>query len=122
MNTAEKEYEKEVENASMSNKQTLRITMISNNKTEIERVAYSIYDLAKKNDPSCKGPISSKNNNMKITTRRSPCGNGSNTYDRFTMIVRKKHIDVTATYDTFKEITSSVSSPDVFIHVVVIKA
>ncbi|KAI5170655.1 small subunit ribosomal protein S20e [Nematocida sp. LUAm3] len=114
----EKDLEKEVEVSSQT-KQTLRITMVSRNKEEIEKVAYSMYDLAKKEDSSCKGPVSLKNNNLDITTRRSPCGNGSNTYDRFTMIVRKKYIDITATYDVFKTITSTVTSPDVFIQVVI---
>ncbi|KAI5185654.1 small subunit ribosomal protein S20e [Nematocida homosporus] len=119
MNQNEQVYEKEVEQATEQNKQTLRITMVSKNKTEIEKVAYTIYELAKKEDPTCKGPVSIKNNRLSITTRRSPCGNGSNTYDRFSMIIRKKHIDITATYDAFKTITSTVSSPEVFIQVVI---
>ncbi|OAG31763.1 small subunit ribosomal protein S2e [Nematocida displodere] len=119
MNHSEKEYEKEVETTAEQQKQTLRISMVSNNKKEIERVAYEIYELAQKEDVSCPGPVSMKNNVLKVTTRKSPCGNGSNTYDKYTMVIRKKHIDINATYDVFKAITSTVSSPEVFIQVVI---
>lgn len=111
--------EKEVEVTPSQPEQTLRITMVSKNAKEIERVAYDIFRQAKGAGAKCKGPSSFKNNKMTITTRRSPCGNGSNTYDRYTMVVRKKYIDVTTTYGVFKEITSSISSPDVFIQVIV---
>ncbi|KAI5190235.1 small subunit ribosomal protein S20e [Nematocida minor] len=115
---SEKDYEKEVEQTTEQNKQTLRITLVSRNKEEIERVAYAIYQLAKAEEPSNKGPVSAKNNRLEITTRRSPCGNGSNTYDKYSMIIRKKYIDLIASYDAFKTITSTVTSPEVFIQVV----
>lgn len=116
---SEKDYEKEVEQTNEQEKHLLKITMVSKNKKEIERVAYAIYEMAKAENTSCKGPVSSKNNKLEITTRRSPCGNGSNTYDKYSMIIRKKSIEITTTYDAFKNITSAVSSPEVFLQVVI---
>lgn len=116
---SEKDYEKEVEQNTDQNKHTLRITMISRNKDEIERVATSIYQLAKAENPNNKGPVSFKNNKLSITTRKAPGGNGTNTYDKYSMIIRKKYIDIVSTYDAFKNITASVTSPEVFIQVVI---
>lgn len=117
MNGTDKDIEKEIERT--QEQQTLRITMVSRDKKEIERVAHEIYARAKKTNPDNKGPVTLKNNRLIITTRRSPCGNGSNTWDKYTMVIRKKYIDITATYDTFREIAANVSSPGVFIQVVI---
>ncbi|KAI5180877.1 small subunit ribosomal protein S20e [Nematocida sp. AWRm80] len=119
MNHTEKDFEKEIEQMDDKIVHTLRINMVSKNKEELERIAYKIYELAKKEDPTCKGPSSKKNNKLKVTVRKSPCGNGSNTYDKYTMVIRKKYIDVTANYDVFRAITTTVTSPEVFLQVVV---
>ncbi|KAH9385499.1 small subunit ribosomal protein S20e [Nematocida major] len=116
---SEKDYEKEVEQTNEQEKQTLRITMVSRNKNEIERVANKIYQLAKAEDQSNRGPVAFKNNKLTITTRKAPGGNGTNTYDKYSMIIRKKYIDVTSTYDAFKTIISSVTCPEVFLQVVI---
>ncbi|EIJ88591.1 small subunit ribosomal protein S20e [Nematocida parisii] len=116
---SEKDYEKEVEQNNEQEVQTLRVTMISRNKSEIERVAYAIYQMAKADNPSNKGPVSSKNNKLQVTVRKAPGGNGTNTYDKFAMTIRKKYIDITVPYESFKAITSTVLSPEVFIQVVI---
>jgi len=116
-NYSEKEYDKELDKTNEIQTHTLQITMVSRNIAELERVAYTIYDLAKEKSMGCKGPSSFKNKKFKITTRKSPCGNGSNTWDRYTMKVGKKQIKVTGTSDGFKSIMEVVNSPEVSIQV-----
>ncbi|EHY65184.1 small subunit ribosomal protein S20e [Nematocida ausubeli] len=116
---SEKNYDKEVELNNEQENQTLRITMVSRNKSELERVAYAIYQMAKAENPANKGPVSSKNNKLLVTTRKAPGGNGTNTYDKFSMTIRKKYIDITVAFESFKAITSTVQSPEVFIQVVI---
>ena len=43
-----------------------------------------------------KGPIPLPTKRMKITTRKSPCGDGTATFDRFEMRVHKRIIDIPA--------------------------
>lgn len=117
MDNTDKDYEKEVEQSLDSTKYTLTLTLVSRNKEEIEKVAYSIYSAAKEKGMARHGPSSCKNNKLVITTRRSPCGNGSNTYDRYSMVIRKKHLTLTGTHEDLKIMTELATSPDVFIQV-----
>ena len=43
---------------------------------------------------------------LRITTRKTPCGEGSKTWDRFQMRIHKRVIDVTAPSEDVKQITS----------------
>ena len=43
-----------------------------------------------------RGPIPLPTKIMKVTTRKSPCGNGTATFDRFEMRVHKRVIDLPA--------------------------
>ena len=43
---------------------------------------------------------------LRITTRKTPCGQGSKTWDRFQMRIHKRVIDVTAPSEVVKQITS----------------
>jgi len=43
---------------------------------------------------------------LTVTTRRSPCGNGTNTYDHYEMRIHKRVIDVWCPSSVVKEITN----------------
>jgi len=43
-----------------------------------------------------RGPIPLPTKRMKVTTRKSPCGDGTATFDRFEMRVHKRIIDLPA--------------------------
>ena len=43
-----------------------------------------------------RGPIPLPTRRMKVTTRKSPCGDGTATFDRFEMRVHKRIIDLPA--------------------------
>ena len=55
-----------------------------------------IKELAKKAGINISGPIPLPTKRMKITTRKSPCGNGTATFDRFEMRIHKRIIDMPA--------------------------
>ena len=52
------------------------------------------------------GPVRMPTKKLKITTRKSPCGEGTNTWDRFEMRIHKRLIDLQAKSDVVKQITS----------------
>ena len=69
------------------------------NSTEIERlneICDSIKNLAKKSGITISGPVPLPTKKLKITTRKSPCGDGTATFDRYEMRIHKRLIDLPA--------------------------
>ncbi len=52
-----------------------------------------------------------------IHTRKSPCGEGSNTWDRFEMRIHKRYIDLHSPQEVVKQITSISIEPGVEVEV-----
>lgn len=49
---------------------------------------------------------------LRITTRKSPCGEGTNTWDRFEMRIHKRVIDIFTSSEVVKQIVRfCLSSP-----------
>ncbi len=65
------------------------------------------------------GPVRLPTKHLKITTRKSPCGNGSNTWDRYEMRIHKRVIDLLSTSDIVKQITQITIEPGVDVEVIV---
>jgi small subunit ribosomal protein S10 len=69
------------------------------NSTDIEmlnNICGSIRDLAKKSGITISGPVPLPTKRLKVTTRKSPCGDGTATFDRFEMRIHKRLIDIPA--------------------------
>ncbi|VVA28455.1 PREDICTED: 40S [Prunus dulcis] len=56
---------------------------------------------------------------LHITTRKSPCGEGTNTWDRFELRAHKKVIDLFSSPDVVKQITSITTEPSVEVEVTI---
>ena len=52
------------------------------------------------------GPVRLPTKYLRITTRKSPCGEGTNTWDRFQMRIHKRVIDLHSPSDVVRQITS----------------
>ena len=66
---------------------------------EIERlneVIDRIKDIASSSGIPISGPIPLPTKKLKVTTRKSPCGDGTATFDRFEMRIHKRVIDLPA--------------------------
>ncbi len=74
--------------------QKARIKLASTDIDKINSVCKYIKDIVDKTGVLMKGPIPLPTKKLKITTRRSPCGNGKATWDRFEMRVYKRLIDL----------------------------
>ena len=59
---------------------------------------------------------------LNVTVRRFPCGNGTNTYDRFEMEVHKRVLDIYCPSSKIKEITDFRIDPSVDVNLNVSKA
>ncbi len=66
-----------------------RIKLISRNKIDARKIASQIIEIAKAAGIKSKGPIPLPTRTMKIATRKTPCGDGSHTYEHWEMRIHK---------------------------------
>lgn len=69
------------------------------NSTDIEmlnNICETVREIAKKSGISISGPVPLPTKKLKVTTRKSPCGDGTATFDRFEMRIHKRLIDLPA--------------------------
>lgn len=71
-----------------------RIKLASTNIEMLNQVCTAIKDIASKAGVVAKGPIAIPTKKLKITTRKSPCGDGTATFDHFEMRIHKRILDV----------------------------
>ncbi|MEM4270676.1 MAG: 30S ribosomal protein S10 [Candidatus Pacearchaeota archaeon] len=74
----------------------VRIKLGSLDIKELNNVCETIRELAKRSGVTISGPIPLPTKKFKITTRKSPCGNGTATFDNFEMRIHKRIIDLPA--------------------------
>ena len=71
-----------------------RISLASNDINELNEIITSIQNISKKTKVKLNGPIPLPTKKLKITTRKSPCGDGKASFDNFEMRVHKRLIDL----------------------------
>ena len=74
----------------------VRIKLNSTDIGMLNDICKMIRDIAKKSGITISGPVPLPTKKLKITTRKSPCGDGTATFDRFEMRVHKRVIDLPA--------------------------
>merc|ERR1712006_70580 len=84
----------------------IRISLTARNVKALEKVCADLVQGAKDKFLVCKGPVRMPTKKLVITTRKSPCGEGTNTWDRFEMRIHKRVIDLHLPSETVKQITS----------------
>ena len=73
-----------------------RIKLTSTDTEKLEGVCDEIKDIAKRIGVKLVGPIPLPTKKLVVPTRRTPCGDGSDTWDRFEMQVHKRLIEIDA--------------------------
>merc|ERR1711964_581363 len=82
----------------------IRITLTSTNCKSLENVCTALIGGAKDKNLSVQGPVRMPTKKLRVTTRKSPCGEGTNTWDRFEMRVHKRLIDLHSPAEVVKQI------------------
>lgn len=85
---------------------TIRITLTSRNVANLEKFCGDLINRAKDREIRVKGPVRMPTKTLKITTRKSPCGEGSKTWDRYEMRIHKRLIDLRSSAEVVKQIVS----------------
>ncbi|MCL6500439.1 MAG: 30S ribosomal protein S10 [Candidatus Pacearchaeota archaeon] len=73
-----------------------RIKLASIDINKLNEIISNIREIASKSGVVLRGPIPLPTKRLKITTRKSPCGNGTATFDNFEMRIHKRLIDMPA--------------------------
>ena len=99
----------------------IRITLSSTNVRALEKVCSDLKRSAQKKKVKATGPARLPTKTLRITTRKSPCGEGTNTWDRFEMRIHKRIIDVQSPQDIVRDITSVPMHPKVLVEVSILQ-
>eukprot|EP00299_Pterocystis_sp_00344_P007757 c2662_g1_i2.p1 GENE.c2662_g1_i2~~c2662_g1_i2.p1 ORF type:complete len:131 (+),score=29.08 c2662_g1_i2:1-393(+) len=97
----------------------IRITLSSRNVQNLEKVCAELVRNAKDKKLKVKGPVRMPTKILRLTVRKSPCGEGTNTWDRFEMRVHKRVIDLRSPSEIVKQITSISLEPGVDVEVTI---
>ena len=74
----------------------VRIKLQSIDINAVNDICNSIKQIAQTSGAVIKGPVPLPTKHLRVTTRKSPCGNGTATFDRFEMRIHKRLIDMPA--------------------------
>lgn len=74
--------------------QKARIKLTSTDIDKINDVCNYIKGISEKTGVEMRGPVPLPTKKLKLTTRKSPCGNGKATWERYEMRVHKRLIDL----------------------------
>jgi small subunit ribosomal protein S10 len=74
----------------------VRIKLSSIDIDPLNTVMNSIKEITSRAGVVMRGPIPLPTRKLKVTTRKSPCGNGTATFDKFEMRVHRRIIDIPA--------------------------
>jgi small subunit ribosomal protein S20e len=114
-----KEKGKDVEQENQKFRITISCTKLQN----IEQVTNEIIRNAKERSDQIKvrGPVRMPHKNLRISCRRTPCGEGSKTWDSFEMRIYKRYIDLECTNEQVKAVTIVKLPSGVDVNVIVTK-
>lgn len=110
---------KKEEPESMAQMHRIRITLSSLNVKSLEKVCADVIKGAKEKNLKVKGPVRMPTKTLRITTRKTPCGEGSKTWDRFQMRIHKRVIDLHSPSEIVKQIASIYIEPGVEVEVTI---
>ncbi len=88
-----------------------RIILIGKEIQEVEDVVKQIVSVADKTKAKYSGPVPLPTKKLRITTRKSPDGEGTETWERWEMRIHKRIIDVDADERSLRQIMR-VQVPD----------
>ncbi|USN45631.1 MAG: 30S ribosomal protein S10 [Candidatus Woesearchaeota archaeon] len=74
--------------------QVARIKIASTDIGKVNDISRQIKDIVDRTGVVMKGPVPLPTKKLRVTTRKSPCGNGTATWERYEMRIHKRLIDV----------------------------
>ncbi len=81
-----------------------KIKLISRNKTDARDIAKQIIEIAKVSGVKYKGPIPLPTKVMDISTRKTPCGDGSHTFEHWQMRIHKWIVQIDGSEQALRQV------------------
>ncbi|HIH20847.1 30S ribosomal protein S10 [Candidatus Micrarchaeota archaeon] len=81
-----------------------RIKLESQVFKDLDAVCTQIRDIAQKAGVELRGPIPLPTKKLKISTRKTPCGDGSDTYETWELRIHKRLIEIQADDRVLREV------------------
>jgi small subunit ribosomal protein S10 len=97
--------------------QKAKIKLIGRDKDKIDDISSQIIDIAKKADVEVSGIIRLPTKKLKVTTRKSPDGEGSATFERWEMRIHKRLVMVAADEKALRRVMRIQIPKDVHVEI-----
>ena len=109
----DKNKKKEIEEEEQEASSHYKFTLTHTGHRALERAVADVLKKVKalKGDQvkiDCSGPARMPTKTLLLTTRKSPCGNGTNTYDNWEMRIHKRVLHIHCSQKTFGQVVSGV--------------
>ncbi|KAI5297709.1 hypothetical protein KEM56_004600, partial [Ascosphaera pollenicola] len=76
----------------------------------LEKVCQELIDRARTKQLTVQGPVRLPTKTLRVTTRKTPNGEGSKTWDTYEMRIHKRLIDLRAPTETVKQIIVNIEA------------
>ncbi len=97
--------------------QCARIKITSINLSKLDGVCTKILQIAKNTGVRVKGPIPLPVKRLHVATRKSPCGNGTETYEKWEMRMHRRIIVINVDEKAIRQLTRIDPPNDVYLEV-----
>lgn len=100
----------------------IRITLTSRKVEAVEKVCSDLKNKALEKNLRVTGPVRMPTKILKLVVRKSPNGEGTNTFDRWQMRIHKRILDLYSPSDVVRQITNISIEPGVDVEVTIANA
>ena len=97
--------------------QEARIKLTSTNLSTLESVCSEIKGIGEKGSVTFTGPYPLPTKKMKVVTRKSPCGQGTNTWDKYELRIHRRVINLGTDDKAIRQLMRLRIPDDVYIEV-----
>ena len=95
--------------------QPARVKLTSKNLIKLVSVCGDIMKFGEKTGVKIKGPVPLPVKRLNISTRKSPCGSGTETYEKWEMKMHRRIIDISADDKAIRQLMRLKIPDDVYI-------
>lgn len=95
-----------------------RIRLEAEKPESINYVINQIKEIAKTLDMKIKGPVPLPRKRLLIATRRTPCGDGSDTYERWEKRISRRIVEIEGDEKNLRQILRIKVPDDVFVKII----
>ncbi|NPA22295.1 MAG: 30S ribosomal protein S10 [Candidatus Micrarchaeota archaeon] len=98
-------------------KSYIKIRLEADNPEELQYVIDQIMQVAQAYNMKVVGPVPLPTKELKIVTRRTPCGDGSDTYETWRKRIRKRYITIYGDDKSIRNLLKIKVPPTVYIKI-----